>query len=143
MNARHTLIAAVVAVAGLATVSTSVLAGRGEDRAERMIERVSDRLELDDGQRASLDLLAAELRETRELVRGDTDPRAELRNLVAAETFDQAGALALIEARTAALQAQGPELVAAAATFLDGLSAEQKADVESFLDRAAERHRRD
>ena len=143
MNARKTLIAAVVAVAGLATASTTVLAARGADRAERVIERVSDRLELDDGQRASLDLLAVELRETRELVRGGGDLRTDVRDLVTADTFDQGRALALIETRTAALQARAPELVAAAATFLDGLTPEQKADVESFLDRVAERRGRD
>jgi len=147
MNARKTLIGSVIAIAGIAAVSTSVLAARdggwGGDRAERMIERVSERLELDDGQRASLDSLATEMQQTRELMRGDGDLRDEFRNLVTAETFDQSEALSLIEVRTTALQSQAPELVAAAAVFLDGLSAEQKADVESFLDRAGKRHRHD
>lgn len=143
MKAPRIIIAAVLATAGIAAVSTSALAWRGGDRGERMIERVSERLELDDNQRAALEGLATEMRETRELVRGDDGELHErFRTLVTADTLDQGAALALIEQRTAAVQAQAPELVAAAAVFLDGLSAEQKADVEQFLNRAGEHHRR-
>ena len=142
MKATKTLVVAGLAAAGITLASTSALAWRdGGERGERMLERVSERLELDDNQRAALESLALEMRETRELMRGDGDElRTSVQGLVTADTLDQGAALALIEQRAAAVQAQAPELVAAAALFLDGLSAEQKGDIESFLDRAGRRH---
>ena len=142
MKTPKTLLTLGAATLAVAIASGSAIAHRGGDRAERMIERVSERLELDDGQRAALETLATELAETRALMSDGGEIRVQMRDLVTAETFDQGAALALIESRTAALQAQAPEVVAAAATFLDGLSPEQKADVETFLDRAERRHGR-
>ena len=144
MKAPKTIIALTLAGVGVAALSTSAIAWRGGDRGERMIERVSERLELDDNQRAALGTLAAEMRETRELVRGEGDAlREQVATLLAAPTLDQGAALALIERRTTAVQSQAPELVAAAAVFLDGLDAEQKADIESFLERGGRGHHRD
>ena len=139
------LIVAGLATGGIVLASTSALAWRdGGNRAERMIERVSERLELDDNQLAALESLAIEMRETRELVRGDGgELRQSVRDLVTADTLDQGAALALIERRTSAVQTQAPALVAAAAVFLDGLSPEQKGDIEAFLDRMGRRHDRD
>ena len=143
MKAPKTVIAVTLAAVGAATLSTSAIAWRGGDRGERMIERVSERLELDDNQRAALTTLAAEMRQTRELVRGEGgELREQAQALLTATTLDQGAALALIERRTAAVRSQAPELVAAAAVFLDGLTPEQKADIEQFLDRKGrDRHR--
>ena len=143
MKASRTFLALTLAAASLAAVSGTALAWRGGgDRSEHMIERAAERLELDADQRAALESLAGELRETRELMRGEEGAlRESVRTLVSAETLDQGAALQLIEARAAALQAQAPELVAAAALFLDGLTPEQKADVERFLERAPHGHR--
>ena len=144
MKAPKTIIAVTLAAVGVAALSTSAIAWRGGDRGERMIERVSERLELDDNQRAALVTFAAEMRETRELVRGEGDAlRDRAQALLTADTLDQGAALALIEQRTAAVQSQAPELVAAAAVFLDGLTAEGKADIERFLDRKGRGHDRD
>ena len=143
MNTPRKLLVATVASATIVLASTSALAWRGGDgdRAERMIERVSERLELDDNQQAALASLAAELKETRELMHGgDGGLRERISSLVTADTLDQGAALSLIQTRTAAMEAQAPELVAAAALFLDGLDAEQKADVERFLERRGARH---
>ena len=101
-----------------------------------MVEPVSEKLEFDQSQQAALTVLVAEISETREMMRGDVDNlRASIGPMITAETFDQGTALSMIEQRTPAVQAQAPELVASAATFIDGLSSEQKADIASFLER--------
>lgn len=144
MNAPKKLLVAALAAVGIAAASGVAIAERGDGhRGERMLERVSERLELDDNQRAALATLAEAMRETRELMRGaDGDLRAQAESLVTAETFDQGAALGLIQERTAALDAQAPELVAAAAAFLDGLDAEQKADIAEFLEKRGGRGHR-
>ncbi len=55
--------------------------------------------------------------------------------------FDQGKALEMINERAAALQANAPDLVAAAAVFFDGLNAEQKQTVQSFSEKSGRRHR--
>ena len=68
--------------------------------------------------------------------------REQIGSLIGAETFDQGAALSMINARAEALQANGPELVAAAALFLDGLNAEQKSKIQSFAEKGGRRHNR-
>ncbi len=119
------------------TVAASAFAARGDgDHKERMIERISSKLELTDTQSTALQTFAEELTQTRELMRGNgTDLRTEMNSLIGADTFDQGKALTMINDRAAAIQANAPELVAAAAVFFDGLSAEQKAQVQEFAEK--------
>jgi len=141
MNNMKRIIIATVTFTTLAITATA-FAERGEGkRQEKMVERISSKLELDDTQTQALEEFAAELAETRQLMRGtDGGLRSEFSNLVSAQSFDQGEALNLINERAAAVQANAPELVAAAALFFDGLSEEQKAQVQKFMEKGG-RHR--
>ncbi len=109
---------------------------------DRMIERISKKLELTDTQKEALATFGAELAETRELMRGgSTDIRSEMSALVTADTFDQGKALTMINDRAAALQNNAPELVAAAAVFFDGLDASQKEQITKFAEKRGRGHR--
>jgi len=109
-------------IIGTAALGASAYANRGDNFQERMIERVSKRLDLNDVQQEALNGLTLEISETRELMRGQQgDMRAEILQLLNEPTLDQGKALSLINDRAAALQNNAPELVAAAAVFFDGL----------------------
>ena len=142
MNNMKRIIIATVTFTTLAITATA-FAERGEGKRQvKMVERISSKLELDDTQTQALEEFAAELAETRQLMRGtDGGLRSEFSNLVSAQSFDQGEALNLINERAAAVQANAPELVAAAALFFDGLSEEQKAQVQKFMEKGG-RHRR-
>jgi Spy/CpxP family protein refolding chaperone len=100
----------------------------------KFVDRAASRLDLDAAQKARLGLLADKLREQRNaLVAGTPDPRAELQSLVAGTSFDRAKAQALVEAKTAAISARSPELIAAAADFYDSLRPEQQAKVREMM----------
>lgn len=128
---------------GLAACSHRMHHGYGwhamsdEDAAKmktRMIDKVSSRLDLDDAQKAKLGVLADKLRAQRNaLVGSTTDPRAELQSLVAGASFDRAKAKSLVEAKTAAVATQSPELIAAIADFYDSLRPEQQAKVRELM----------
>ena len=141
MNNMKKIVIATVTFTTIA-VTAVAYAERNEDgRQEKMIERISNRLELSDTQTQALETFAAELAETRQLMRGDGDGlRGEFGNLLEGQTFDQGQALELITERTSAIQANAPELVAAAAVFFDGLSEEQKSQVKKFMEKGG-RHR--
>ena len=138
---KKTIIATVTLVT--IAVGASAFAQRGDgDHHNRIIERIGSKLDLDDNQSAALETFAAEMLETRQLMKGDDgDLRAQMTELVIADTFDQSKALLMINDRAAALQANAPELIAAAAVFLDGLTTEQKEQIQSFSEKAGRRHR--
>jgi Spy/CpxP family protein refolding chaperone len=103
---------------------------------DKMIERAGKELALDDAQKQRLVVLADKLREQRlALVGNTTDPRAELKALVAAPKFDRDRAQALVEAKTAAVRGKSPEVIAAAADFFDSLKPEQQQKVREFMDK--------
>lgn len=102
----------------------------------KMVDRVGRRLELDEAQKARLGVVADKLREQRNALVADTpDPRAEMGRLIAGERFDRERALALVQAKTGAVQTKSPELVAAFADFYDSLKPAQQAQVREFLER--------
>ncbi|HEY9068121.1 MAG TPA: Spy/CpxP family protein refolding chaperone [Burkholderiaceae bacterium] len=107
---------------------------------ERLIDRVSRELTLDDAQKQRLGVLADKLREQRLALVGanNADPRTELRALVSGTTFDRTRAQALVEAKTAAVRTKSPEVIAAMADFYDSLRPEQQQKVRDFM---AKRHR--
>ncbi len=138
---KKTIIATVTIIT--IAVGASAYAERGgENHHNRMIEKIGSKLDLDDNQDAALQTFAAEMMETRQLMKGDSgNLREEMAGLITADTFDQGKALTMINERAAALQANAPELVAAAAVFFDGLNAEQKEKIQSFAEKAGRRHR--
>ena len=102
---------------------------------ERMLERAGKELNLDNAQKQRLATLADKLRDQRTALMGTTDPRAQMQALVAGPTFDRANAQALVEAKTAAVRAKSPELIAAAADFFDSLKPEQQQQVREFMNK--------
>ena len=101
---------------------------------ERMIDRVSRELTLDEAQKQRLGVLADKLREQRlALVGSTTDPRAELQGLVTGTTFDRTRAQALVEAKTNAVRTKSPEVIAAMADFYDSLRPDQQQKVREFM----------
>lgn len=108
-----------------------------EDAAKmkaRFVEKAGDKLDLDAAQKAKLGALADKLREQRTAFVGDTkDPRAELQSLIAGSTFDRSKAQGLVQAKTQAVQAKSPEVIAAMADFYDSLKPEQQAKVREYL----------
>ena len=101
---------------------------------ERMIERASSKLDLDATQKQKLAVLADKLKEQRmALVGTTTDPRAELKALVAGTKFERERAQGLVEAKTGALRSKSPEVIAAAGDFFDSLKPEQQQKVRELL----------
>lgn len=102
----------------------------------KLIERTSDKLELDTAQREKLGVLADRMIAQRSALMGQTtDPRSELKALVAAEKFDRARALVLLDEKTRVLQVGTPEVINALADFYDSLKPEQQAELRELMDK--------
>jgi periplasmic protein CpxP/Spy len=102
----------------------------------KVIERISDKLELDEVQKQKLGVLADELIAQRKAMRGDSaDPRSEMKALIAGEKFERSRAEALLTQKTQVVQAGGPKVIGALADFYDSLKPEQQKLVRDKLDK--------
>ena len=134
---------AALLVAGLSACGTRSHHERGSMSAERVtemrgkvIERVSDKLALNDAQKLKLGALADEMIAQRQAMRGDSaDPRSELKALIASEKFDRSRAQTLLTQKTEVVQAGGPKVIAAMGDFYDSLNPAQQAQVRERLDK--------
>lgn len=110
-----------------------------EDQARlrsRVIERVSDKLDLNAEQKQRLGVLADKLQAQRAALAGQGgNPRDQLRALVAGDKFDRTRAQALVAEKTAAVTAQSPEVIAALGDFYDSLNPAQQQKVRDFMQR--------
>jgi Spy/CpxP family protein refolding chaperone len=131
-----------IAVGGL-TACSSNYHHRGPMNAEKMaevrgkvVERVSSKLDLNDAQKAKLNVLADKMEAQRTAFIGKTaDPRAEMQAIVAGEKFDRARAQTLLDEKTRAVQTSSPEVISALADFYDSLNPEQQQKVRELMQR--------
>ncbi|MBI2744309.1 MAG: Spy/CpxP family protein refolding chaperone [Burkholderiales bacterium] len=102
----------------------------------KMVEKISDKLELNAGQKAKLEVLADEMIASRKAMRGESgDVRNELQALIAADKFDRTKAQQMLDQKTQALQGSGPKVLAAFGDFYDSLNPEQQKQVRERLER--------
>jgi Spy/CpxP family protein refolding chaperone len=104
---------------------------------EKMIDRVAGKLDLNLEQKKRLTVLGDKLHAQRVALmgQGGGDPRAEMKALVAGDKFDTERAQALVNQKTAALQAGSPEVIAALADFYNSLNPVQQQKVRDFMER--------
>lgn len=131
-----------IAVGGL-TACSSGHHQRGPMTAEKMaevrgkmVDRVSNKLDLNDAQKIKLNVLADQLEAQRTAFIGKTaDPRAEAQAIVAGDKFDRSRAQTLLEDKTRAVQAHSPAVVNAMADFYDTLNPDQQQKVRELMQR--------
>jgi Spy/CpxP family protein refolding chaperone len=100
----------------------------------KVIEKISDKLVLNDAQKQKLAVLADEVLAQRKALKGDTtDPRAQLQALFKGDRFDRDTAQALLAAKTQAVQGQGPKVIDALANFYDSLNPGQQQQVRERM----------
>jgi protein CpxP len=104
---------------------------------ERLIDKATRELSLDDAQRARLVALADAIRAQRAalLATSGGDTRAELHALIAGAQFDRAKAQSILDAKSAAVRDQAPLVITALGDFYDSLNVEQQRKLRDFLAR--------
>jgi Spy/CpxP family protein refolding chaperone len=100
----------------------------------KAVARVSSKLDLDEAQRAKLNVLADTLEAQRKLLAGaGAGPRSELTSLLASDRFDRTRAQVLLDEKTRSVQTMGPEVINAMADFFDSLNPQQQQKVRERL----------
>jgi Spy/CpxP family protein refolding chaperone len=143
------IIAAVLLVAGSsgAVYAFSKHGGWGmtaEEKVELISDRVTRKLNLDDQQREKFAELAELVAVTLQEVKPGRDQHfAELDSLLQEPSFNQARALEMIQQKTQLVNEKAPLVISSLAVFLDSLSAEQKQQLQEFMQHRHEHHRSD
>ena len=102
---------------------------------DRMVDRAARKLDLNAEQKKLLTAVGDKLFEQRKAMLGQTtDPRAELKSLIAGPRLDSAKAQALIMDKTTVLQTKSPETLLALAAFYDSLNPAQQQKVRDLMD---------
>lgn len=139
---RSTIIATGATVLALSLVGGGIAWSKqdSESRANRMVERITKKLDLNDNQVAALTQAREQMKQTGVSLRGvlGLEPQA-IASLIETETFDRAAALDLITQRTQAINDAAPGMVAVVGDFLDTLSAEQKSQLSERMQHRGKR----
>ena len=84
---------------------------QSEHRAEQIVERVSERLELNEAQTTKLNRLKEQLLALREGFREDREQnRAQLMDMISAPELDQQRALDMVRQRVSSMEQKAPEV---------------------------------
>lgn len=112
-----------------------------EERAEHMVEYISDDLDLNETQTANLNALKSKLLDVREQMKQEREStRSTLQEVLSQPTLDRQRVVSLIQMRLQSLQDQTPQIVATAADFYDGLTEEQRQTLREKIEKRMERH---
>lgn len=102
----------------------------------KVVGKISSKLELDASQQQKLSALADQVIASRTAFRGKSaDPRADFKALISGNKFDRAGAQAMLDQKTQAIQGNAPQTLNALADFYDSLNPEQQKQVREKLER--------
>jgi Spy/CpxP family protein refolding chaperone len=102
---------------------------------DKLVDRAASKLDLNADQKLLLAAVGDKVFEQRKAMMGQTtDPRAELKSLIAGPKFDTAKAQALITDKTTVMQAKSPETLAALAAFYDSLNVAQQQKVRDLME---------
>lgn len=133
------IISAVVLVGSLAACGPH---RSPEERADRMVEKISDKLELSAPQVANLEQLKTTVLDSRQRMRTEHEQlHQSIDEIISQPTLDQQRILELVREKTATINQEAPEIVAAMANFYDNLDLEQQADLRDKI-REHREHRR-
>lgn len=113
-----------------------------EDKAEFVVEMATKKLDLNDTQRQNLEGLAGDMLGLMTEMRTSREMQIqEVQQLMAEPALDQSRALQLVQQKTQAINDRAPAVIASLALFLDSLSVEQKAELQSYMDKHQKHHR--
>ena len=131
----------VVLAASLGACGHRAFHASPEERTEHLVEYISDDLALNETQTTSLNALKTELLAMRKQMKQEREStRGTLQEALSQPTMDRERVVSLIQTRLQSLQDQTPQIVAAAADFYDGLTAEQQQTLREKIEKRMKRH---
>jgi Spy/CpxP family protein refolding chaperone len=131
----------VLLIGGVAACKHKMHSASAEERGEWVVEKVSEKLELNDNQRVKLVAVKDEFLDMRKTIRSDrTQTRAEVLDMLKQPTLDREKMNAIVSQKIATINARSPAIVDAIGNFFDSLDDSQRAELSEFIEDKMERH---
>lgn len=113
--------------------------GNPEQMAARMMEHISEELDLTETQQASLETLKEAMMKVKREMHPESeskeDHHAQIREMITADQFDQSKMIDMINRKAEIVQQNSSNVVAALGGFLDGLDQDQKNELAKKMEK--------
>ncbi|MDH5360568.1 MAG: Spy/CpxP family protein refolding chaperone [Gammaproteobacteria bacterium] len=105
-----------------------------EYRADKMVEMVTNKLELNEQQQSKLQSLHEKLRSSRKVMREkSSSSKGDIETLLSQSTLDEKKILDMINEHTQFINQQAPDIVAAMSDFYNSLDTKQRIELREHM----------
>ena len=112
-----------------------------EYRADKMVEMVTDKLELNEQQQSKLQSLHEKLRTSRKVMRDKfSSSKEDIETLLSQSTLDEKKILDMVNEHTQFINQQAPDIVAAMGDFYYSLDIEQRTELREHMEKMQKHH---
>lgn len=137
----------IIYISGIALLTTSIVAcnrGTPEERGERIVEKVTEELELTAAQQAKLSEVKNEFLETRKTMQSNREQtKTDIQEMLKQPTLDRNKANSIVNQHIETIHSRSPVIIDAIGDFYDSLDDEQRVELREFIaDKMDKRHSR-
>ena len=134
----------IIYITGIALITTSIVAcnrGTPEERGERMVQKVSEELELTETQQTRLTEVKNEFLEMRKTMRSDREQtKTDIQAMLQQPTFDRTMANSIVNQHIETIHSRSPVIIDAIGNFYDSLDDTQRAELREFIEDKMDHH---
>jgi Spy/CpxP family protein refolding chaperone len=134
----------IIYMTGIALLTTGIVAcnrGTPEERGERIVQKVTQELELTATQQASLEQVKNEFLEMRNTMSSSREQiQADIRAMLKQPRLDRNQANSMVNQRIEAIHTRSPVIIDAIGNFYDSLDDAQRAELREFIEDRMEHH---
>jgi Spy/CpxP family protein refolding chaperone len=134
----------IIYITGIALITTSIVAcnrGTPEERGERMVQKVSDELELTETQQARLTEVKNEFIGLRKTMRSNREQtKTDLQAMLKQPTLDRTKANSIVNQHIETIHSRSPVIIDAIGNFYDSLDDTQRAELREFIEDKMDHH---
>ena len=129
---------------GIALLTTSIVAcnrGTPEERGERMVEKVTEELELTATQQGRLSEVKKEFLDMRKTMQSNREQtKTDIQAMLKQPTLDRNKANSIVNQHIETIHSRSPAIIDAIGNFYDSLDNTQRAELREFIEDKMEHH---
>jgi protein CpxP len=134
----------IIYMTGIALLTTSIVAcnrGTLEERGERIVQKVTEELELTETQQARLSEVKHAFLETRKTMRSNREQtKTDIQTMLKQPTLDRNKANSIVNQHIETIHSRSPVIIDAIGDFYDSLDDTQRAELREFIEDKMEHH---
>lgn len=134
----------IIYITGIALITTSIVAcnrGTPEERGERMVQKVTEELELTETQQARLTDVKNEFLEIRKTMRTNREQtKTDIQTMLQQPTLDRSKANSMVNQHIETIHSRSPVIIDAIGNFYDSLDDTQRAELREFIEDKMDHH---